>query len=93
MARIRLTYEYNVAGRAYHSEQIRPSSISYRAEESVIQSFARRHQEGTVIQIHYDSVQPAKAVILPGPDWIRSGFLLPLGPLIFLFGCFGFKQR
>jgi len=35
----------------------------------------------------------ADAVVLQGPDWIYAGFLLPLGPLIFVQGCNLRRQR
>ena len=84
-----LSYEYAVAGQTYSGDQYSLWSQKYDDEEESVRSFAKEHQQGMPITVHYNPQNPAQAVLAPGADWsgsvawlIFGGFLVFIGWIV-----------
>jgi hypothetical protein len=76
--RIRITYEYKVDGRSFSGERLRFSRrLGGRTQVQAKQALLS-YVPGGPVNVHFDPADPARSVILPGPD-LRAWFGLFVG--------------
>lgn len=80
--RVRISYEYEVGERNFSGDRLRFSRrLGGRTREQAEQAVVS-YAPGGPIEVHYDPEQPARSVIVPGPDR-RAWFGLIVGVGLF----------
>ena len=80
-----VSYSYQVGAQSYQGERLDFASRAYRSETKAKQRIAA-FQQGAQVTVHYDPVDPSKAVL--EPTAAGNGLLIILGIALILTGVF-----
>lgn len=84
---VRLVYGYQVDGRAYESDRIRPGQAPIAAASELGQSLLADYPPGAPVDVRYDPDNPAQALILTDDP---NGAAAAVGPMAMLVAVVAF---